>query len=169
MRLIFCLSLLASLMLALPQASAVEPDEILEDPVLESRARDLSKELRCLVCQNQSIDDSNAELARDLRVIVRERLVAGDTNEQVLDYVVARYGDYVLLRPPFNTATAALWIGPFVVLLIAAFSVFVWLRRLPTAAPVQTESKTAGLSDSDQERLAALLSEDDRTAETNKR
>ena len=93
-------------------ALAVEPDEVLADPVLEARARELSKVLRCVVCQNQSIDDSNADIARDMRVLVRERLVAGDTDEQTVAHMVARYGDYVLLRPPFQTNTLALWIGP---------------------------------------------------------
>ena len=93
-------------------ALAVEPDEVLADPVLEARARELSKVLRCLVCQNQSIDDSNADIARDMRVLVRERLVAGDTDDQTVAHMVARYGDYVLLRPPFQTNTLALWIGP---------------------------------------------------------
>lgn len=93
-------------------ALAVEPDEVLADPVLEARARELSKILRCVVCQNQSIDDSNAHIARDMRVLVRERLVAGDTDDQTVAHMVARYGDYVLLRPPFQTNTLALWIGP---------------------------------------------------------
>ena len=89
---------------------AVQPDEILSDPAMEARARALSAELRCLVCQNQSIDDSNAPLARDLRLLVRERLKANDTDEQVMEYVVARYGDFVLLKPPMNTSTLILWV-----------------------------------------------------------
>lgn len=93
-------------------AVAVEPDEMLADPALEERAREISKDLRCVVCQNQSIDDSNADIARDLRLLVRERLVAGDTDEQVVAYIVARYGDYVLLDPPFQVNTLALWLGP---------------------------------------------------------
>lgn len=91
---------------------AVQPDEVLDDPALESRARAISTELRCVVCQNQSIDDSDAELARDLRLLVRERLVAGDTDEEVVDYIVARYGDFVLLRPPWQPNTYALWLAP---------------------------------------------------------
>lgn len=92
-------------------AHAVQPDEILPDPALEARARALSADLRCLVCQNQSIDDSNAPLARDLRLLVRERLRAGDSDKAVMDYVVARYGDFVLLKPPFNVSTLLLWIA----------------------------------------------------------
>ena len=93
-------------------AFAVEPDEVLSDPVLEVRARALSKELRCMVCQNQSIDDSEAPLARDLRILVRERLQAGDSDRQVIDFLVARYGEFVLLRPRFSSHTALLWLGP---------------------------------------------------------
>ena len=96
---------------------AVEPDEILQDPVLEQRAREISKELRCVVCQNQDIDSSNAGVARDLRILVRERLIAGDSDVEVVDYVNARYGDYVLMRPPFNVSTAALWLTPFILAL----------------------------------------------------
>ena len=106
---------------------AVQPDEILSDPVLEARARALSEGLRCLVCQNQSIDDSNAPLARDLRILLRERLKAGDSDDQAVDYIVARYGDFVLLRPRLTPETLILWIGPFALLLIAG--VFLYARR----------------------------------------
>jgi len=115
---------------------AVEPDEILQDPVLEQRAREISKELRCVVCQNQDIDSSNAGVARDLRILVRERLVAGASDEEVIDYVHARYGDYVLMRPPFNLSTAALWFAPFVLALAAlliGWSVLSASRRRKTA------------------------------------
>ncbi|RVU36513.1 cytochrome c-type biogenesis protein CcmH [Hwanghaeella grinnelliae] len=144
---------------------AVQPDEVLDDPVLEGRARDLSKELRCLVCQNQSIDDSNAELAKDLRVIVRERLVEGDSNDEVLDFVVARYGDYVLLRPPVKPGTYLLWFGPAAILLIAGIGVAVWLRRQSAASPGAVASAPGGkggtgLSEAEQKRLAALMNED---------
>ena len=99
-------------------ALAVQPDEVLDDPVLEERARDISKEIRCLVCRNESIDDSNAGLARDLRLLVRERVVAGDTDQEVKDFLVARYGEFVLLNPPFNTGNLMLWLsGPLVFLL----------------------------------------------------
>lgn len=108
---------------------AIEPDERLPDPALEARARALSAELRCLVCQNQSIDDSNAELAKDLRVLVRDRIAAGYSDREVLDFVVARYGDFVLLRPPFKVSTLLLWLAPFLVLIAAiAFATFSWRR-----------------------------------------
>ena len=117
----FLPGLAAALFLSLSApAFAVQPDEVLKDPAMEARAREISKELRCLVCQNQSIDDSNAPLARDLRVLVRERLVAGDDNTDVLGYITARYGDYVLLRPPFKASTYVLWIGPVIILLLGA-------------------------------------------------
>src|SRR3954465_14965648 len=103
--------------LLLPQTSfAVTPDELLKDPVLESRARALSGELRCMVCQNQSIDDSDAPLAKDLRLLVRERLVAGDSDAQVKDFLVERYGDFILLKPPLEWRTLVLWTAPFVLL-----------------------------------------------------
>jgi len=114
----FATALLATLAL-ISVAVAVEPDEILDDPALEARAREISAEVRCVVCQNQSIDRSNAEMARDMRIIVRERLSAGDTNEQVFDYLVARYGDFILFRPPFKMTTAVLWLTPFALALIA--------------------------------------------------
>jgi cytochrome c-type biogenesis protein CcmH len=115
------------LMIAILPARAVQPDEVLSDPALESRARALSEGLRCLVCQNQSIDDSNAPLARDLRILIRERLKAGDSDEEAVAFVVARYGDFVLLRPRFMPETWILWIGPFALLLIAGG--FLYLRR----------------------------------------
>jgi len=112
-------------------AWAVLPDEILKDSGLETRARVISQDLRCLVCQNQSIDDSNAPLARDLRIIVRERLTAGDSNEQVFQYVVARYGNYVLLKPPLQADTVLLWAFPFLVMLIACGTAIIYLRQKP--------------------------------------
>lgn len=115
-------------LLAAP-ALAVQPSERLADPALEARARDISRELRCLVCQNQSIDDSNAPLARDLRLVVRERLSAGDTDAQVMGFVTARYGDYVLLRPPFKPSTWLLWLGPLVILALAMAGVSIFLAR----------------------------------------
>ena len=120
-------AVLLLLVVAILPARAVQPDEILSDPALEARARALSEGLRCLVCQNQSIDDSNAPLARDLRLIIRERLKAGDSDAQAIDFVVARYGEFVLLRPRFTPGTWLLWIGPFALLLIAA--AFLYLRR----------------------------------------
>ena len=102
---------------------------MLADPVLEARARDIGKDLRCLVCRNQSIDDSEADLAHDLRVLVRQRLTAGDTNQQVIDYIVSRYGDFVLLKPPFEVSTWLLWGGPGLILLVGLWGVGRYLRR----------------------------------------
>ena len=130
--------------LAAPAARAVEPSERLADPALEARARSISQELRCLVCQNQSIDDSNAPLAHDLRVLVRKRLVAGDGDQQVLDYIVARYGVFVLLDPPFAPVTWVLWLGP-PALLLGAGAVFVGRarRRRPEPPPALTAEEQA--------------------------
>ncbi len=136
---------------AITPAMAVEPNEILKDPVLESRAREISKVLRCLVCQNQSIDDSNAGLARDLRRIVRERLTAGDSNDAVIEFVTLRYGDFVLLKPPFKSTTYLLWGGPAVILLIGMVAVVMTFRR--RAAQM---SDTAPLSVEENQRLEKL-------------
>lgn len=145
---------LLATVLSFGEAVAVNPDEILDDPVLEGRARDISSKLRCLVCQNQSIDDSNADLARDLRVIVRQRLVAGDSDEQVVQYIVDRYGDYVLLEPPVKGVTYALWYGPGILLLVAGGALLVAARRRSRAAPAE------GLSEDEKRRLAELLGDD---------
>ena len=112
-------------------AFAVLPEEVLQDQTLELRARNISQDLRCLVCQNQSIDDSNAPLAKDLRIIVRERLVAGDSDQQVFDFVVARFGNFVLLKPPLQADTVLLWAAPFIILLAALSVAFAYLRRAP--------------------------------------
>ena len=155
--------LLASLFAALlwlgpGPAPAVQPGERLDDPALEARARDLSAELRCLVCPNQSIDDSNAPLARDLRLLVRERLVAGDTNDEVLAFLTARYGDFVRLAPPVNTATALLWFGPLIVLVIGlAATLMIWQRGRSRAARVDR------LTDEEERRLTALIDEPEDT------
>jgi len=133
-------------------ANAVQPDEVLPDPALEARARAISEGLRCLVCQNQSIDESNADLAHDLRLIVRERLTAGDSDDQVRAFLVARYGDFVLLDPPFKAKTLLLWCGPAVLLLIGAGGIYALLRRRPTGA-------TEPLSDAERSRLAELMVE----------
>ncbi len=128
----------------LSQALAVQPDEILKDPALESRARALSAELRCLVCQNQSIDDSDAPLARDLRILLREQIEQGKTDDQVMDFIVARYGEYVLLKPRFSGQTLLLWGLPFAVLAFAALALF--LRRRPATIaenPLSREEKAA--------------------------
>ena len=143
------LLILLMLLLSSP-AFAVQPDEILKDPVLESRARTLSQELRCMVCQNQSIDDSDAPLAKDLRVLVRERLTAGDSNSQVIDFLVARYGEFVLLRPRVNAHTVLLWAAPFAVLVIAALAFFFAGRRRTVAASPR-------LTPDEEARINALL------------
>lgn len=119
---------IAFLLSALP-ALAVNPDEVLQDPALEARARALSAQLRCMVCQNQSIDDSNAELARDLRVLVRERIVSGDSDEAVIDYVVSRYGEFVLLKPRLRGETLLLWGAPIVLFLGGAVAMTLFVRR----------------------------------------
>jgi cytochrome c-type biogenesis protein CcmH len=142
-----------TLSLALPRALAVQPDEILSDSTLEMRARALSKELRCMVCQNQSIDDSDAPLARDLRILVRERLRAGDTDQQVIDFLTARYGEFVLLRPRFSSRTAILWLTPLGVLVIGALGLAMASRR---RAPSE-----ANLTPKEQARLAEILQRND--------
>jgi cytochrome c-type biogenesis protein CcmH len=140
-RILAALALAGALAFSLP-AGAVNPDERLADPALEARARDLSKSLRCLVCQNQSIDASNADLAHDLRVLVRERLTAGDTDAQVLAYLKARYGDYVLLKPPVERATWLLWFGPGAALLIGIGALALRRRTRPAApAPLSAEER----------------------------
>ncbi len=143
---------LAAFLLAGP-AHAVNPDEMLKDPVLEERAREISKGLRCVVCQNQSIDDSDADLARDLRVLVRQRLKAGDSDEQVVQFVVARYGDYVLLKPPFKSSTYVLWFGPPVLALIAIAALIAFFRR---RRPEAVEARR-GLTPEEERRLKKLL------------
>ena len=153
-------ALLLALSLFASPAAAVLPDEILDDPALESRARELSLELRCLVCQNQSIDDSNAELARDLRLLVRERLIAGDTNEEAMAYIRARYGDFVLLRPPVQRSTYLLWFGPIGIVIAGVAIVMVTSRRRRKNAGAATP--TSPLSSTERTRLdAALAREDD--------
>jgi cytochrome c-type biogenesis protein CcmH len=139
------------LLICLTPAHAVEPDEVMKDPALEARARRLSQELRCLVCQNQSIDDSNAPLARDLRLVVRERLAAGDSDAAVLRFVETRYGEFVLLRPPFGPHTLILWLAPLV--LLAGTLAFLY-RRLRTPA---TAAAAAPLTPAEQRRLDDLL------------
>ena len=134
-------------------AAAVQPDEILADPVLEGRARELSKELRCLVCRNESIDDSNAELARDLRLLVRERLTAGDSDPEVLSYLVDRYGEFVLLKPKFSAANAALWLVGPVAFLIGLGAIAAYLR---TRRP-QATANEAPLSAAEKKRLEDIL------------
>ena len=134
-RIVFAIMLM---LFSVAAAHAVLPQEMLANPVQEARARSISSNLRCLVCQNQTIDDSNADLARDLRLIVRERIVAGDSDAQVMDFVVSRYGNYVLLKPPFQMDTALLWLLPFGTLLLALGIAYAYLRRQP--APDASES-----------------------------
>ena len=132
-------------------AFAVDPSEVLPNPALETRAREIGRALRCVVCQNQSIDDSNAEVARDMRRAVRERLVAGDNDAAVFDFMVARYGDYVLLNPPFKARTLILWLGAPLVLLIAGSALLLAARRRKAVVAPQP------LSDEEQRRLDSLL------------
>ncbi len=146
--LLLLLLLLAALLAPVARA-ATTPDEVLADPALEQRARALSKQLRCLVCQNQSIDDSDADLADDLRRLVRERLVAGDSDQQIVAFLTARYGDFVLLKPPVEPATWGLWFGPALLLVIGAGGVALHLRR--------RRVEPAPLSAAEQARLETLI------------
>jgi cytochrome c-type biogenesis protein CcmH len=146
-------------------AWAVNPDEVLSDPVLENRAREISKGLRCLVCQNQSIDDSDADLAKDLRIIVRERLTAGDSDAQVVNFVVSRYGDYVLLKPPFKLATLVLWLGPAAIAGTGLIAVVMFFRRRRSGAaqtgaaqqPAAVTTTPPPLSDEENRRIEEIL------------
>ena len=140
------------LLLAPGAAFAVRPDEMLKDPALEARARHLSEELRCMVCQNQSIDDSEAPLAHDLRVLVRQRLEAGDSDRQVLDYLVSRYGDFVLLKPPFKLETLLLWGLPPLALLVGLAGIVVMARRRTTLV-----ERPEPLSSEEQAKVATLV------------
>jgi cytochrome c-type biogenesis protein CcmH len=144
----------ALIVMAASPSFAVQPDEMLADPALEARARELSRELRCMVCQNQSIDDSEAPLARDLRLLVRERLKAGDSDGQVLDFLTARYGQFVLLRPRFGLDTALLWLAPAGVLLLGAWGLVALLRRRRAEGTVKDQP---GLSATESDRLNELL------------
>jgi cytochrome c-type biogenesis protein CcmH len=147
------LILAAALALAAASAPAVEPDEILADPALEARARAISEGLRCLVCQNQSIDDSGAPLARDLRLLVRERLRAGDDDVAIVDHIVARYGEFVLLRPRWTPGTYALWLAPALLLGAGAWAVLAVFRR-------RAGTEAAPLSPDERDRLARALGGD---------
>ncbi|WP_036255346.1 cytochrome c-type biogenesis protein [Methylocapsa acidiphila] len=143
-------------MLAPLAAMAVEPDEIMSDARLEARARALSAELRCMVCQNESIDESHAELARDLRLLVRERLQAGDSDAQIRAFLVQRYGDFILLKPPFKLSTWLLWGGPFLAFLGGAAAIVFFARRrpsLPSSVPLSARERA---------RLESLLADEDR-------
>ena len=146
------LLVLALLSFAVGSSLAVQPDEVLGDAELEARARAISADIRCLVCQNQSIDDSDAPLARDLRLLVRERLVAGDSDAEVVDYLVDRYGEFVLLQPRFGFHTLVLWLGPFAILALAAFAALRWRR--PAGAGISGED---ALSPDEARRLDDLM------------
>jgi len=149
LRVVFLLVLIGTV----SPAQAVRPDEMLADPALEARAREVSRDLRCLVCRNQSIDDSDADLAHDLRVLVRERITAGDSNDQAVAFIRARYGDFVLLRPPLEIGTALLWGGPLLVLLFGGIAAARFYRRREEPIPP--------LSAAEQQRLSALLAEEE--------
>jgi cytochrome c-type biogenesis protein CcmH len=145
--------LLALTLLAAPPASAaIGPDEVLEDPAAEARARAITAELRCVVCQGQAIDESNAEIARDLRMIVREQVVAGRSDREIFDFLVERYGEFVLYRPPFNARNAALWLAGPVFLVVGAGIAFAFIRRRAQVALPERR-----LSREEEERLARLL------------
>ncbi len=148
----FVLALIAALLFT-GSAFAVQPDEVLKDPALERRARQISTGLRCLVCQNQSIDDSDAQLAKDLRLLVRERLVAGDTDQEVEAFLVQRYGEFVLLKPTFGAHTLLLWLTPALVLVLGGIGAYAAMRRRPQAS-------AAALDDDERKALEALLQRD---------
>jgi cytochrome c-type biogenesis protein CcmH len=145
------LALLLCELIAAPMAHAVQPDEVMRDPALEARARSLSAELRCMVCQNQSIDDSDAPLARDIRLLIRDRIKAGESNAAVRAFLVSRYGDFILLRPPFKAETLLLWAGVPLALALGALALVAAIRRRQTASPPLSEAEEA--------RLAAIIAE----------
>jgi cytochrome c-type biogenesis protein CcmH len=149
---VFLAALALGAVMAVGTAYAVRPDEMLSDPGLEARAREVGRELRCLVCRNQSIDDSDADLAHDLRVLVRERIVAGDSDDRVVAYVRARYGDFVLLRPPFEWGTLLLWGGPLLILVCGGVALARFYRR-------PREGAVPPLSADERQRLASVLGE----------
>ena len=142
---------------AVTPALAVQPDEMLDDPQKEQRAQELGEEIRCVVCQNQAIEESNAPLAADMRQLLRERIKAGDSNAEIKAYLTDRYGDFVLLKPPMKPATYALWYGPFVVVALGAVGIVVYFRRRRAAAATTTER----LSQAEERRLRDVLKERD--------
>ena len=157
MRRLACHLLIVWLLVGASPAFAVQPDELMPDPAQEARARALSRELRCMVCQNQSIDDSDAPLARDLRLLVRERIGAGDSDAQVIDFLVARYGAFVLLKPRFEAQTFALWLLPPLVLGVGAVLLLLAARRKRLAADQANDGAAAPLTSEEHGRLAELL------------
>ncbi|MGO9133216.1 MAG: cytochrome c-type biogenesis protein CcmH [Methylovirgula sp.] len=156
MRRIFALFALVFLVIAPGVSFAVEPSEMLADPKLEARARELSSELRCLVCQNESIDESQATLAHDLRVLIRQHITAGESNDSIKKYLVSRYGDFILLKPPFKLDTLLLWGTPALLLILGGGAILVSIRRRRPAP-----AKVAGLSGAEEERLAALVGKEE--------
>ncbi|WP_135080773.1 cytochrome c-type biogenesis protein [Terasakiella sp. SH-1] len=152
------LVILAALMVLPFVADAVEPDEIMKDPALEARAREVSKDLRCVVCQNQSIDDSNSGIAKKMRVLVRDRIAKGDSNQEVKDYLVSRYGDFVLLKPPVKAKTMVLWFGPAIMVAIGLIGIMFYYRR--RAKQTASTTGAAPLSAKEKARLEALLKEE---------
>lgn len=150
-------ALLLAVLAPIAVLAATGADELLSDPAKEARAREITRELRCVVCPNQSVDDSDADIARDLRLIVREQVSAGRSNQDIMDYIVERYGDFVLLRPPFRPGTWALWLGPLVVLCLGGLGIAVFLRRRD-AEGVSADS--APLTDDERRRLDELLPAD---------
>ncbi|PZA12780.1 cytochrome c-type biogenesis protein CcmH [Rhodopseudomonas palustris] len=157
-KLLAALLIVCATVIAAPLAHAVQPDEVMADPAKEARARELSRELRCMVCQNQSIDDSDATLAKDLRLLVRERIAAGDSNKQVIDYLVSRYGEFVLLKPRFELHTLLLWLLPPLVLFGGGFGLWLHTRRRGRDAARGSEAPKP-LSADEQARLDKLLTE----------
>jgi len=155
MKHILCV-LIAIFALSAP-AGAVDPDEILKDPALEERARVISKDVRCVVCQNQSIDDSNSGIAKKMRVLVRDRITKGDTNQQVIDYLVSRYGDFVLLNPPVKAKTAILWFGPAGMIVLGLFGIIFYYRRRSKETAATTGASP--LSADEKNRIDALMNE----------
>jgi cytochrome c-type biogenesis protein CcmH len=151
-----------------PPSLAVQPDEVLANPALEARARELSRELRCMVCQKQSIDDSEAPLARDLRLLVRERLTAGDSDAQVLDFLTARYGQFVLLKPHFGWDTALLWLAPAGVLLIGAFGLGAVIMRRRRAGVEVLDGEQPELTAAERRRLTKLLGDGGNSARSSR-
>ena len=151
--------LLCLLAFAAAPLGAVDPSEVLANPAEEARARDISRNLRCLVCQNQSIDDSDAQLARDLRLLVRERIRSGDSDNDVIAYVVSRYGDFVLLKPPLKAVTVALWLGPLAIALAAVFAAVAFYRR---RAKGSVHAAPVPLTEAEKRRLADLLKDQGR-------
>lgn len=149
---------LAALMALNVSAWAVEPDEILSDPALEERAREVSKDIRCVVCQNQSIDDSDSGIAKKMRILVRERIKEGDSNQEVVDYLVSRYGDFVLLKPPVKTKTLFLWFGPALMVLLGLIGIIFYYRR--RAKETGETTGAAPLNAKEKARLEALLKEE---------